>query len=231
MPNVTYLELDLDTSIFGVFGQSLSSSKIHTLRIRNALPIVREAENEDTNVLRSFSSLQSLELIRVSAKTLLDRFTVSSGGKFPNRKPSMGSIIDSNGLPPAVLHAKSKGSEDSLEAVWPKLHTISLDTMLADDVVSLISFITYHKGIRSLNLSYLAMRHLRFLRRKGNTVITSPPIILSGRGSPFEEDKDIGTADVEEWLSVMVHLDLMEDTLDLESLLPSTKEVPLVQLP
>lgn len=220
MPNVSYLELDCDSnaSLSTMFGKSLSAAKIDTLRIRNGPPISQDESesNEDVKILQSFSGLQSLELIRVSAKMLLDRIT--GGVRGLSRKPSMGSQMASIIRHTTSVANPTKGPEPTADAVWPKLRSVVLDTSIAEDVVCLISFIQRHQGVLSVELSTLAMRHLRFLRRKGETIITPPPIILVGRGSPFEGDEDRGTPDVEEWLENMVDLKLMRSTNSLLSI-------------
>lgn len=211
MPNITYLELDCNATLATIFGKSLASAKIDTLKFMNHLPRLLPSHtpenNEDIRILQSFSSLRHLELTHVPAKTLLSRFTTINGpsSREVTRQHSIGSQMRQ--ISRRDDHADNSTIGSSEMVTWPNLLFIRLDTAIAEDVVSLISFTQCHKGVRTIELSTSAMRHLGFLKRKGDTVTTSPPDILFRHRRALEAENDAGaTQDVKEWLSSRVDL-------------------------
>ena len=85
---------------------------------------------------------------------------------------------------------------------WPDLRVIRLDTLLAVDVALLCEFIAHRKGLRAVELSHSAMRHLSgSLRRKGDHVYALP-----WRTANMSTQNPEGTKDVQEWLAGRVAL-------------------------
>ncbi|KAH9479174.1 hypothetical protein JR316_0007760 [Psilocybe cubensis] len=225
MPNVTYLEMDCSASLTAIFGKSLASANIDTLKFTNHLPRLvappHTVENhEEIQFLQSFSSLRKLELTHVPAKFLLSKFTTNSSPsrREVTRQRSIGSHMLQASRVDYRAHNITVEPLEETVATWPNLAFIRLDTAIAEDVVSLISFIQCHRSVRTIELSTSAMRHLSFLKRKGDTVSTSPPDILFrlNRRRTLEGDEG-STEDVKEWLSSIVDLKTAAPTNNLLS--------------
>lgn len=229
MPNVTYLELDCDVGFSVMFGKSLSAAKIDTLKIANRLPISfpsHSAEsNDDIQTIQSFSNLRRLELTRVSTKLLLDKPASIRPSREVTRQRSIGSRM---GVIRRATRIEGSTNGPSIATTWPGIRSILLDTAIAEDIVSLIVFIQCHKDVHTIELSTLAMRHLAFLKRKGDAIISIPyKISIRKSGFDFDDSEEGVTQDVEQWLSNMVDL---KPISVLDNLLLKDAD-PLLQLP
>ena len=222
MPNINYLELDGDRWSILDFGQSLSSAKIDTLRISNCSGKSFDANTID--FLHSLSTLRHLQLVNTSTqllfkikspRNLAHRTSINFHSSSSLSRPTTPTDVD------AILAIQQRRSV--LASVWPALRIISLDTLIAADVVNLCKFITFHKHVEVVELSTSARRHLSSsLHRKDEIACERPS--LSGRphiSSSLHRKDDIvyerpslfmavgseeGLNDVEEWLGKMVDI-------------------------
>lgn len=231
LPNLTRLELNGTgaVSISSVFGPSLSDTKIQTLVITcsQAWLLFGFRKDEDLKIFHSLSTLENLQIIHGPVQIL------SRTGNIPQRRARtrsitmrperpvthlmMGQAIDATRfLERIALDSSSdiQPPEDWKNTMpWPDLRTIRLDSLLATDVASLCEFIARHKGLRTVELSHSAMRHLSgSLRRKGDHVYSLP--WRAANMSTYTE----GTKDVQEWLTSRVALIPIVSSDELERL-------------
>lgn len=221
LPNLAYLHLDGigAASISSIFG-SLSGAPIETLRITcsQASFMGIPESNAHITVFHSLSTLQNLQIIHGPVELLSpthdSSFHRARTRSIQSREPrdTMRPIlIPPIGIPhlfqqrtpvPSTNSVIAPG-EDTQTMPWPNLHTIRLDSLLATDVASLCEFITRHKGVRAVELSHSAMRHLSgSLLRKGDQVF----IPWRGGSNNSISHRQEGTKDVQEWLANQVTL-------------------------
>jgi hypothetical protein len=188
MPNIKYLELDGDAWQTSVFGQSLSSAHLDTLRISNHCE--NSFDVDILNFFHSFSTLRHLQLVHASTRGLL-----SKGTQDLVRKTSMNfRDLRPNGRP------NLQPSQPVPANVWPELRIITLDTLIASDVVNLCNFVACHKRVQVVELSTSARRHLSSSLRRNDDIVYQRPSLFEAAGS--EE----GLNDVKEWLGKMVEI-------------------------
>ncbi|KDR80953.1 hypothetical protein GALMADRAFT_153342 [Galerina marginata CBS 339.88] len=212
VPNLVYLEVEGNVRTALLFSSSLSSSKLRTLRVAHCSRFSFHPQGkEDIKFYQSFSTLHHLELIRAPAgelllKTSADRPRLERRRSINLRMPTYRDRPI--GLGNEGISTSSLQSAES-QMLWPELRSITLDSFLTDDLVSLVSFAKIHEDLQSIRLSKPAMRHLsESLRRNGDVVFTPP----SRRQSPGIGSNDVqGTKDVREWLSESVQLGLVQE--------------------
>ncbi|KJA22742.1 hypothetical protein HYPSUDRAFT_40532 [Hypholoma sublateritium FD-334 SS-4] len=227
LPNLTRLELNGTgaVSVSSVFGPSLSGTKIQTLRITcsQAWLLFSSRKNEDIKILHSLSTLENLQIIHGPIQIL------SRSGNIPHSRARTRSItiraerpaahlMTGKAIEAARIALDSSNDFQPLEdrkntMPWPDLRTIRLDSLLATDVASLCEFVAHHKGLRTVELSYSAMRHLSgSLRRTGDHVYALP-----WRAANMSILKE-GSKDVQEWLANRVALIMINSSDEHERL-------------
>ena len=198
MPNINYLELDGDKWSIADFGQSLFSARIDTLQISNCSSF----DADTIDFLHSLSTLRQLQLVHASTRSLLCKIesprslahktSINLHNSSSSNQPTTPTDVDT------IIAIQQKRSVSA--SVWPEIRTISLDTLIAADVLDLCNFVTCHKHVEVVELSTSARRHLSSsLHRKDDIVYERPSLFVAAGG---EE----GSNDVEEWLGKMVDI-------------------------
>ncbi|CAA7264100.1 unnamed protein product [Cyclocybe aegerita] len=219
-PNLSYLEIDGEVSIYLVFGPTISLPKIDTLRISNCPQYFFSNPDgqRDINLFHSLTSLRHLQVIRAPMDGLLTR-------QNPNRRGLVRRRSINTQKPVWVEETSGSaqvGEGPPTEGLpWPELRSITLDTLLSSDVLCLCQYVSAHGRIRRIQLSKSAMRHLTgSMRREGDRIfqhatfadrLTKAPgssALLSPLKVPHHDVK--GTKDVREWLSKSVEIRDME---------------------
>ena len=222
-PNLTRLELNGTgaVSVSSVFGPSLSDTQIRTLRITcsHAKLHTSPTKDEDIKILHSLTTVENLHIIHGPVEIL------SRTSNVPRSRARTRSITMRAERPvtPHMMRLDLANAPRFLEQLtlgpsndvlghppedrnttmpWPDLRVIRLDTLLATDVALLCEFIAHRKGLRAVELSHSAMRHLSgSLRRKGDHVYALP-----WRAANMSTHNPEGTKDVQEWLADRVAL-------------------------
>ncbi|KAJ3513765.1 hypothetical protein NLJ89_g2766 [Agrocybe chaxingu] len=217
-PNLSYLEIDGDLSFYQVFGPSISLPKIETVRISDYHDRIfvdhPPYEQRDINLFHSLTSLRHLQLINVPVDSLLTRPETKKRGLV--RRRSMNT--------PKPVEQETSGASQLAEGLpaqglpWPELRSITLDTLRSSTVLSLCQYVSAHGGIRKIELSRNAMRHLTgSLRREGDRIFQ--PVTFADRLTQAQIWHycllwtPAGRKDVREWLSKLVEIRDMEPQL------------------
>ncbi|KAF8959652.1 hypothetical protein BDZ97DRAFT_1386431 [Flammula alnicola] len=217
IPNLTYLELEGTLSISSIFGSSISSSKIETLRVSHYPQfsfLSNPGKDEDIRMFQSFSSLRHLQLIQAPTMGFLSLSKSDHPVRTRTRtrsihlpkasiftRPTMDPLARPRQYEHGTLVTEVHLPSERQSVPWRELRGITLDALLATDLACLCEFVAHHGKLESVELSKPAMRHLsESLRRRGDKVFPIP-----WRVSSRDVGEDGATKDVKEWLAGLSH--------------------------
>jgi hypothetical protein len=180
IPNLEYLELSGGAmpDLAKCFDGPSTFTKLRTLRLVGLAIFQRasptEPEIDNSEYLRAFTTVEDLQLVHSHAEYLMPIEKKARRRRFP-RTSSISNLRDTNHLlsrpfferpeqvVPLRVLASSQGQlniPDSEVAIYPNLRTLSLDTLLANEVVWLYQLISSRPQIKVVKLSAVAERHL-----------------------------------------------------------------------
>ncbi|KAF7294833.1 hypothetical protein MIND_01021200 [Mycena indigotica] len=169
LPNVEYLELvgSIIPDLAATFHASCFSN-LRTLRLVGLTIVSRDPAIQNASYLRSLGTIEELHLIHSYAEYLLP--LEQQADRSPKARLSRTRSINFRDEPKAhhrIIHPLNKMIPasraslplDNIEAVYPKLRCVCLDTLLAKDAVWLYTFVTERPNIRLVRLSQNINRH------------------------------------------------------------------------
>jgi hypothetical protein len=206
-PNLEYLELSGANvpDLARYFQNPSAFTKLRTLRLVNVSILgswmARNPEPDNGDYLRGLTTVEELELICSHAEYLLS--TEKQAKEIPVKgRPRTNSISRETALrrfgyplpQPASHHPPSWAKEPSNPVpIYPNLRSISLDTLIAEEVLWLYRLVSERPQIKVVKLSRMTERHLATsLGTVDGVLETLPHSIAKRMGAPDPIPVDAG---------------------------------------
>ncbi|KAF8994969.1 hypothetical protein BDQ17DRAFT_1545363 [Cyathus striatus] len=204
-----YLELDGECDFASsALAGSVAISEICTVKISN-MTFHPLAATPIYQLLHSMSNLRHIQLFNVPVSTLfMNRAAKPLGRKRSLELQPVPKLME---IRRAELFQRVEETPAVPHTFWPKLHTITVDSLVGGDLASVCNFVNAHQNIRKVQLSASSKRHiLHSVRRMADDRFEVPGIRSRNWGH------NEGVLDAFQWLKSRV---VIEDIVGTEGLL------------